>query len=379
MTELQGGTRCRCGGDTCSPPWPTVSAMEGVHATMDDHKTLTQFLIEQRRAQPGETTGDLNSLVTAVATACKVISKRIAQGKLEEGAEAASLDQEALDIFGSTVLRTGLTCGLVSDDGASPVTPPRFVPRGHYALITDQLDGARNIDLNGTVGTTFSILRTCGDASACESDFLQAGSQQVVAGYAIYGPSTMLVLTLGHGTHGFTLDPLTGEWRQTHPHIRIQETANDFHINSSYARFWESPVKRYVDECLRGSSGDRGRDFNMRWVASLVADCHRILMRGGVFLSPRLTRDDARHGRLFLLQEVNPIAMVVKQAGGKVTTGTASPLDTVPTGLAQHSPFIFGSAKEVARIEEYHLDQDAFRSFTSPLFAERGLFADDDD
>ncbi len=346
---------------------------------MHEYKTLTQFLIEQRRAQPGDTTGDLNSLVQAVAAACKVISKRIAQGKIGATSGERTLDDEALDVFTGSVLRTGLTCGLMSDKGEGPISPPRFVPRGHYALITDQLDGARNIDLNGTVGTTFSILRTSGEASACEDDFLQPGSQQVVAGYAIYGPSTMLVMTLGHGTHGFTLDPLTGEWLQTHPQIRISDVATDFHINSSYARFWESPVKRYVDECLRGNSGDRGRDFNMRWVASLVADCHRILMRGGVFLSPRLTRDDARHGRLLLLQEVNPIAMVVKQAGGRVTTGTASPLDTVPTNLMQHSPFIFGSAKEVSRIEEYHSDQDAFRTFTSPLFAQRGLFADEDD
>lgn len=343
------------------------------------HKTLTQFLIEQRRAQPGETTGDLNSLVTAVATACKLIAKRIAQGQLAAVQNDTSLDDEALEIFNSYVLRTGLTCGLLSDKSDDPICPPRFVPRGHYALITDQIDGARNTDLNGTVGTIFSILRTQGLSTACQQDFLQPGSQQVVAGYAIYGPTTMLVLTLGHGTHGFTLDPLTGEWLQTHPNIRIQEQGSDFHINSSYARFWEPPVKRYVDECMRGSSGDRGRDFNMRWVAALVADCHRILMRGGVFLSPRLTRDDARHGRLLLLPEVNPIAMVVKQAGGRVTTGSSSPLDTVPTDLLQHSPFIFGSAKEVGRIEEYHSDQNAFRTFKSPLFAERGLFAEEDE
>ncbi len=343
-----------------------------------EYKTLTQFLIDQRRAQSCTTTGDLNSLVLAVATACKLISKRIAQGRLGVVPDQPpqSLDEEALEIFSTSVSRTGLTCGLLSDKSNGPICPPRFIPRGHYALICDQLDGARNIDLNGTVGSIFSILRTSGDQSACETDFLVPGSTQVVAGYAIYGPSTMLVLTLGHGTHGFTLDPLTGEWLQTHPQIRIPEQTTDFHINSSYARFWESPVKRYVDECLRGSSGDRGKDFNMRWVASLVADCHRILMRGGVFLSPRLIRTDLRHGKLLLLPEVDPVAFVVQQAGGRVTTGVASPLDTVPTDLYQHSPFIFGSAKEVSRIEDYHTDETSHRTYTSPLFAERGLFDD---
>lgn len=343
-----------------------------------EYKTLTQFLIDQRRTQAHATTGDLNSLVQAVATACKIIAKRIAQGRLGivPGAPDRSLDEEALEIFDRSVSHTGLTCGLLSDKSNGPICPPRFVPRGHYALVCDQLDGARNIDLNGTVGTIFSILRTSGAQTASEADFLIPGTEQVVAGYAIYGPCTMLVLTLGHGTHGFTLDPLTGEWLQTHPQIRIPEQCTDFHINSSYARFWESPVKRYVDECLRGVTGDRGKDFNMRWVASIVADCHRILMRGGVFLSPRLIRTDLRHGKLLLLPEVNPIAFLVKQAGGRVTTGLASPLETVPTDLYQHSPFIFGSAKEVARIESYHTDENSHRTYTSPLFAERGLFDD---
>lgn len=345
-----------------------------------EFKTLTQFLIEQRRAQPGSTTGDLNSLVQAIATACKLISKRIAMGRLRGAPNETlrSLEDEALEVISTSIGRTGLTCGILSDDGGDPIHPPRFVPRGHYVLVCDPIDGIRNIDLNGTVGTIFSLLRTSGDAVACSQDLLKPGSQQVAGGYVIYGPSTMLVLTLGHGTHGFTLDPLTGEWMLTHPQMKLPESASDFHINSSYARFWETPVKRYVDECLRGESGDRGRDFNMRWVASLVADCHRILMRGGVFLSPRMVRQDARHGRLLLLQEVNPIAFLVSQAGGRVTTGTISPLDVVPSALDQHCPFIFGSAREVARIEEYHKDEGAHATFTSPLFAERGLFADRD-
>lgn len=340
-------------------------------------KTLTQYLVETRRAQPQATSGDLNSLVIALATACKVTSKLVAQGLLRPNPEG-SLEDQALEVFTTAVERTGLTCGILSDKvGTDVMQPPRFVPRGHYALVLDPLDGVRNVEFNTTAGSIFSVLRTGGSEVASDADFLQPGSQQVVSGYAVYGPMTMLVLTLGHGTQGFTLDPLTGEWLLTHAHIKVPESTTEFHINSANARFWEAPVKRYVDECLAGIQGERGKDFNMRWVASLVGDAHRILLKGGVFLYPGLTKPNLRAGRLLLLQEVNPIAWVVEQAGGGITTGLASPLATVPKNLHQHSAFIFGSSKEVRRIARYH-DGSAEQTYSSPLFGARGLFADRD-
>lgn len=345
---------------------------------MSGFKTLMQYLVETRRMQPGETSGDLNSLVIAIATACKVVSKLVAQGRLRPNPEG-SLEAQALEIFSCGIERTGLTCGILSDNTDEGFAcPPRFVPRGHYALILDPLDGVRNVEFNTTAGSIFSVVRTAGDAAATDADFLQPGSQQVLAGYAVYGPTTMLVLTLGYGTQGFTLDPLTGEWLLTHPHIKMPDSTTEFHINSSYARFWEAPIKRYVDECLAGSQGERGKDFNMRWVASLVGDAHRILLMGGVFLYPRLTKPELRSGRLLLLQEVNPMAWVVQEAGGGVTTGTVSPLDVVPTKLHQRSAFIFGSSKEVRRIARYHEGNPEDQTYTSPLFGVRGLFADRD-
>jgi fructose-1,6-bisphosphatase I/sedoheptulose-1,7-bisphosphatase len=228
--------------------------------------------------------------------------------------------------------------------------------------------------VNVAVGSIFSIVRsdTPGqDASA--ADFLKPGTEQVCAGYAIYGPSTMLVLTLGRGTHGFTLDPECGEFLLTHPDLGIAPTTGEFAINASNARFWEPAVRRYVEECLAGASGARGRDFNMRWIASLVAETHRILMRGGVFLYPRDMRDPAKPGRLRLLYETNPIAMLIEQAGGAATNGRDRMLDVVPTALHQRIGFVFGSRAEVERISTYHRDHNEKPS-DAPLFGRRGLF-----
>jgi fructose-1,6-bisphosphatase I/sedoheptulose-1,7-bisphosphatase len=195
----------------------------------------------------------------------------------------------------------------------------------------------------------------------------------VCAGYAIYGPSTMLVLTVGTGVHAFTLDPMLGEYFLTHPHLRIPDATCEFAINASNSRFWEPAVKRYVDECLAGKTGPRGKDFNMRWIASLVAETHRILMRGGVFMYPRDTKDPVKPGRLRLLYEVNPIALLVEQAGGAATTGRERALDVVPQELHQRVGFIFGSRDEVERLERLHRDHN-LGEYNAPLFGARGLF-----
>ncbi|MBX3623092.1 MAG: class 1 fructose-bisphosphatase [Rhizobacter sp.] len=347
--------------------------------------TLTQFLIEERRRHPGAT-GELNALITDVSLACKAISARVAYGALGgvlgsagtgnvQGEEQKTLDVLSNQLFLRATEWGGHLAGMVSEEMEAPYVLPPQHPRGKYLLLFDPLDGSSNIDVNVAVGSIFSIVRapTPGEDPRTE-DFLQPGTRQVCAGYAIYGPSTMLVLTLGNGTHAFTLDPALGEWVLSHPHLKVPETTREFAINASNSRFWEPAVKRYVDECLAGQSGPRGADFNMRWIASLVAETHRILMRGGVFLYPRDTKDPARHGRLRLLYEANPISFLIEQAGGGASTGRTRLLDVQPDALHQRIGFVFGSAQEVARIEKYHRDEPG-NSYDSPLFGKRGLFA----
>jgi len=352
--------------------------------------TLTQFLIEERRRFP-DASGDFNALILDVALACKAIARSVAFGALGDALGAQGTTnvqgeaQQKLDVIANDMfLRAnewgGHLAGMASEELDEPYAIPDEHPRGKYLLVFDPLDGSGNIDVNVAVGSIFSVLRAPADAVAngrtpTAADFLQSGTTQVAAGYAIYGPSTMLVLTVGSGVHGFTLDPNLGEFKLTHPGMRVPEDTQEFAINASNARFWEQPVKRYVDECLAGRTGPRGKDFNMRWIASLVAEAHRILMRGGVFLYPRDTRDPARPGRLRLLYEANPIGMVMEQAGGRASTGRAPVLAVPPTGLHQRVGLVFGSRHEVERIERYHREP-ALVPDHNPLFAERSLFRD---
>jgi len=349
-----------------------------------DRTTLTQFLIEERRRYP-EASGELNALILSVALACKAIGKAVAHGALAGmlgDASSANIQgetQKKLDVVANeTFLRTsewgGQVAGMVSEEMDAPYAIPARYPKGKYLLVFDPLDGSSNIDVNVAVGSIFSILRSPRPGSdAAAGDFLQPGARQVCAGYAIYGPSTMLMITVGTGVHGFTLEPQLGEFILTHPELSIPEDTGEFAINASNSRFWEPAVKRYVDECLAGRSGPRGRDFNMRWIASLVAEAHRILMRGGVFLYPRDERDSTRNGRLRLLYEANPIAMVIEQAGGRASTGTQRLLEVEPRGLHDRAGFIFGSKNEVERLEWYHRDFNQ-REYDAPLFGVRGLF-----
>ena len=349
-----------------------------------DHTTLTQFLIEERRRYPGAS-GELNSLILNVALACKAIAKRVAQGALGgvlgaaattnvQGETQQKLDLVANDLFLRINEWGGLLSGMVSEELEEPYPLPERYPRGKYLLAFDPLDGSSNIDVNVSVGSIFSILRARKPGTnATAEDFLQPGSEQVCAGYAIYGPTTMIVLTVGTGVHGFTLEPQLGEFILTHPSIQVPVAAKEFAINASNSRFWEPAVSRYVDECLAGSTGPRGKDFNMRWVASLVAEIHRILSRGGVFLYPRDTKDPAKPGRLRLLYEANPVAFIIEQAGGLASTGNARILDIAPEGLHQRIPLIFGAREEVERIEQYHRDHNV-AEYDMPLFRTRGLF-----
>ncbi len=351
--------------------------------------TLTRYLIEQRRRFP-QASGDLNALILDVSLACKAIARIVAQGRLAEATAAVAVNvqgeqQKPLDVTSNELFVrmnewSGQLAGMASEEMAGPRQVPEAFPRGKYLLVFDPLDGSSNIDVNVCVGSIFSILRAPADAAGggravTEADFLQPGAAQVAAGYAIYGPATMLVLSVGNGVAGFTLDPNLGEFVLTHPDLQVPADTREFAINTSNSRFWEPPVKRYVDECLAGAAGPRGKDFNMRWIASLVAEAHRILMRGGVFLYPRDTRDPARPGRLRLLYEANPIGFLMEQAGGRASTGRQPMLGVKPTALHQRIGLVFGSRNEVERIERYH-HEPATREPEVPLFAERSLFRD---
>lgn len=329
--------------------------------------TLAQFLIECRRRAP-DATGEFDALITDIALACKAIAHRVAYGALgtqrgaagthnSQGEAQHSLDITSNELFLRATEWGGHVAGMVSEELEGVYAIPSEYPRGKYLLLFDPLDGSSNIDVNMTVGSIFSVLRaSVPGRDAVAEDFLQPGTQQVCAGYAVYGPSTMLVLTVGNGTHAFTLDSQLGEWVLSHPDLRIPTSTREFAINASNARFWVPAVRRYVDECLAGQAGPRGVDFNMRWIASLVAEAHRILMRGGVFLYPRDSKDPTKPGRLRLLYEVNPISFLIEQAGGLASTGEARSMEAAPSSLHQRIGFVFGSHDEVARIEQYHRD-----------------------
>jgi fructose-1,6-bisphosphatase I / sedoheptulose-1,7-bisphosphatase len=358
--------------------------------------TLTQYLIEQRRRFPSAS-GDFNALLLDVALACKAIARSVAFGELSGMPGSEMLDvnttvnvqgeeQKRLDVI-SNIYFTEMTewgghlAGMASEEMDEPYQIPKTMQRGKYMLVFDPLDGSSNIDVNVTVGSIFSILRAPQEVidsgrDVVEADFLQPGTQQLAAGYALYGPTTMLVLTVGNGVAGFTLDPNLGQFMLTHPSLKVPEETHEFAINASNSRFWEAPVKRYVDECLAGKTGARGKDFNMRWIASMVAEAHRILMRGGVFLYPRDTKDPSKNGRLRLLYEANPVGMIIEQAGGRASTGREPMLTVQPTALHQRIGLVFGSKSEVERIERYHAEPASYKEDRNPLFAERSLFRD---
>jgi len=347
--------------------------------------TLSKFLIQQLTDIPGAS--DLGALLVDVAAAVKAISAMTAKGALggylgeHGGKNVQGETQHKLDVLAhEVIIRScewgGLLAGMVSEELEQPYAVPVEYTRGRYLLVFDPLDGSSNTDVNVSVGTIFSVLRHDKTELPGVADYLQSGEQQVAAGYAIYGPATMLVISVGKGTHGFTLDREIGNFILTHPDLQIAADTSEFAINTSNARFWEPPVHRYVTECQAGKSGIRTRDFNMRWIASLVAEVHRILMRGGVFMYPKDSKDKSKPGRLRLLYEANPISLLVEQAGGRATTGNQRLMEVRPESLHQRVPLILGSRNEVERIERYHAEYESGtdRPFTSPLFNERSLF-----
>lgn len=325
--------------------------------------TLTQYLVEQQRNH-NKVSAELRLLIEVVARACKAIGHAVSKGALANVLGSAGTEnvqgetQKKLDVISNEVLLEanewgGHLAAMASEEMEKPHQIPRAYPRGGFLLLFDPLDGSSNIDVNVSIGTIFSVLRCPeGVEEPDEKAFLQPGTSQVAAGFAVYGPSTLLVLTVGNGVAGFTLDRELGSWVLTQPKIEIPEDTGEFAINVSNMRNWEPPVKRYIDECLAGKNGPRGKDFNMRWVASMVADVYRILSRGGIFMYPR----DARHkdGRLRLMYEANPMSFIVEQAGGAATNGRQRILDIRPEALHQRVGVILGSKNEVRRVTEYH-------------------------
>jgi fructose-1,6-bisphosphatase I len=329
--------------------------------------SLTQYLVEEQR-QNNTIPAELRLLIEVVARACKTISHAVGKGALGEVLGTADTEnvqgevQKKLDIISNEILLEanewgGHLAAMASEEMESIHPIPNRYPMGEYMLLFDPLDGSSNIDVNVSIGTIFSVLKAPeGMAAPNEADFMQPGSEQVAAGYAVYGPQTMLVLTTGNGVNCFTLDREMGSWVLTQRNMQIPETTKEFAINMSNSRHWYPPVTRYVDEMLAGSTGPRGKDFNMRWVASMVADVHRILSRGGVFMYPADTRDTSMPGKLRLMYEANPMAMIVEQAGGAATDGKQRILDIVPHKLHQRVPVFLGSKAEVDVVTGYHAE-----------------------
>ncbi len=327
--------------------------------------SLSRYLVEQQRAK-NHIPPELRLLLEVVARACKSISHAVNKGALGGVLGSAHSEnvqgevQKKLDIIANEVLIEanewgGHLAAMASEEMDSIYVVPNRYPQGEYLLLFDPLDGSSNIDVNVSIGTIFSVLKKPeGSAGVSEADFLQAGHTQVAAGYCVYGPQTTLVLTVGDGVAMFTLDREQGSFVLTQEDVRIPPDTQEFAINMSNMRHWDAPVKQYIDDCLAGKTGPRGKDFNMRWVASMVADVHRILTRGGVFMYPWDKREPHKPGKLRLMYEANPMSWLVEQAGGAATNGTQRILDIQPTELHQRVSVFLGSKNEVDRVSALH-------------------------
>jgi len=338
--------------------------------TMTNNKrvSLTQYLVEQQR-QHGLIPAQLRLLIEVVARACKRISISVNKGALGDVLGSAGSEnvqgevQKKLDIIANEVLIEanewgGALAAMASEEMEGIYVVPNRYPQGEYLLLFDPLDGSSNIDVNVSIGTIFSVLKKPdGAVGVSENDFLQPGRQQVAAGYCVYGPQTTLVLTVGDGVAMFTLDREQGSWVLTQDGVQIPEDTKEFAVNMSNMRHWAPPMRRYIDECLAGRTGPRGKDFNMRWIASMVADVHRILTRGGVFMYPWDQREPEKAGKLRLMYEANPMGFLVEQAGGAATNAQQRILDIEPGKLHQRVSVVLGSKNEVERITEYHQAQ----------------------
>jgi fructose-1,6-bisphosphatase I len=345
---------------------------------MTEHQTLNAYL--DTWAGKDRFRGEVSLTVSALAEACSAISEIIALGPLagalaaERGSNADGDIQMELDVRANELILEELRSAPVAWLASEELETPLQIKQGAALYVAvDPLDGSSNVDTNVSVGTIFSVMpMDCGkpDESGC---FLQRGDRQVAAAYAIYGPQTALVLTLGEGTHIFTLNPDTGEFCLTARDVQIPQDTGEFAINSSNFRRWDGHIKAYIDDCLKGQDGPHGKNYNTRWIASLVAECHRIMVRGGIFLYPGDRREGYQSGRLRLAYECNPIAFLVEQAGGAASDGARRILDIEPDDIHQRVPLIFGSVNEVGLVDHYYREMNPFQE-RSQLFGTRGLF-----
>lgn len=351
--------------------------------------TFSKFVIEGLRRGGSSHDPELAALLNDLQRAGKLIGAAVARGALDSpgatvttsitvaGEPPKPLAEVANLIMLSATEWGGQLCGILSRAMGAPYAIPAEYPRGRYLLVFSPLDGAANLDVDLTVGTIFSVLRAPDDVTDPGPEhFLQPGRRQVAAGYALFGPVAMMVVTLGDGVHGFTLDREAGAYTLTHPNMSIPERGCELAIDAAREPHWEAPVRRFVQEYTQGESGARAANFTMRWVDSLVVELHRVLLRGGVFLHPRDTRDTSVPGHVDLLTEANPIAMLVEQAGGVASTGRLAVLDVVPEAIDQRVPLFFGPAADVARVDSLHQAHDRGEAmvFEAPLFRHRSLF-----
>jgi len=325
--------------------------------------SLTQYLIEQQRGE-AQLPAQLRLLIEVVARACKSIAISVNKGALGDVLGTAGSEnvqgevQKKLDIIANEVLIEanewgGHLAGMASEEMDDMHAVPMHYPQGEYLLLFDPLDGSSNIDVNVSIGTIFSVLKHQG-GDVSNASFLQAGTEQVCAGYCVYGPQTTLVLTVGQGVAMFTLDREQGSFVMTADQVKIPEDTKEFAINMSNMRHWAPPVKRYIDECLAGKDGVRGKDFNMRWIASMVADVHRIMTRGGIFMYPWDQREPNKPGKLRLMYEANPMSFLIEQAGGASTNGLQRIMELKPGQLHERVSVVLGSKNEVDRVTAYH-------------------------
>ncbi len=352
--------------------------------------TFSKFVIEDlRRGAGGANDPELAALLNDLQRAGKLIGAAVARGALDSpgaivttsvnvpGEPPKKLAEVANLIMLSACEWGGQLCGILSSALAQPHAIPEQYPRGRYMLLFAPLDGAANLDVDLTVGTIFSVLRAPdGVLDPTPDDFLQPGRKQVAAGYALFGPVAMMVITLGAGVHGFTLDREAGAYTLTHPNMKIPNRGCELAIDAALEPHWETPIRRFVQESTAHGAGPNGQSCTIRWIDSLVAEVHRILLRGGVFLHPRDTRDTSRLGHVHLLAEANPISMIIEQAGGAASTGRVPVLDVVPEGIHQQVPLILGARADVERLQSYHTayDRGESMSFDAPLFRQRSIF-----
>jgi fructose-1,6-bisphosphatase I len=344
---------------------------------MSDAIDLGSFLDRWAQSDPGR--GDVAVTVIRLSEACCRIGSLVNLGPLagalgsETGQQSGADPQKEVDVRANDLIVSALkdapvaTLGSEELEWALPINPG-----APLAVAVDPIDGSSNIDANVSIGTIFTVLPARANG-VDTSSFLQPGTAQLAAGFAVYGPFTSLVLTVGSGTHIFTLQRSTGQFILTHPQVEIPGSTREYAVNASNYRHWDETMRTYVDDCLRGRSGPRGKDFNMRWTASPVCDIYRILTRGGIFLYPGDLRENYSLGRLRLVYEANPLSWIVEQAGGAATTGFDRILDIKPTTLHQRTPFICGSKNEVDYLVRLHHDPHGLGE-RSPLFGRRGLF-----